>query len=109
MLDIIFIILVFLAILLLFYAISERGIAFTLMDSVLWLILGVLLLQGIEIPYEMFNATSGKIQTGMHNIYGATGNLEPISYLFMGIGTIMFILFISFILETLYDVKKLKP
>ena len=106
MLDIIFIILVFLAILLLFYAISERGIAWTLMDSVLWLILGVLLLQGIEVPYEMFNATSGHIETGIHLIQN---NLTPLSYLFMGIGLIMFILFISFILETLYDVKKLKP
>ena len=105
MLDIVFILLIFLAIILFFYAVSERAIAFTLMDSVLWLILGAILIQGIEVPYEMYNSTSGNIETGVHTI---TTNLEPISYLCMGIGAVVFILFISFILETLYDVKKVK-
>lgn len=105
MLDIIFILLVFLAIILMVYSISERGIAWVLMDAIFWLILGVFLLQGIEVPYEMFNSTSGNIETGVHTI---TTNLDPLSYLFMGIAVIMFILFISFILETLYDVKKTK-
>lgn len=106
MLDIIFIILAFLAILLLFYSISERGIAFTLIDSLLWFILALFLLQGIEVPYEMFNSTSGNIETGVHVI---RTNLDPLSYLFMGIGAIMFILFITFAMESFSDYKKIKP
>jgi len=105
MLDIIFILLTFLAIVLMIYSISERAIALVLMNSIMWMILGVFFVQGIEVPYEMFNSTSGNIETGVHVI---TSNLDPLSYLFMGISIIMFILFISFILETLYDAKKVK-
>jgi len=96
MLDIIFILLTFLAIVLMIYSISERAIAFLLMDSILWLILGALLLQGVEVPYEMFNSTSGNIETGVHTI---TTNLDPLSYLLQGIAVIMFLLFIIFIVE----------
>jgi formate hydrogenlyase subunit 3/multisubunit Na+/H+ antiporter MnhD subunit len=105
MLDIIFIILVFLAILLMFYAITERSSAFTILASVLWFIIALFVLQGIEIPYEMFNATSGNIETGVHNIQT---NLSPLAYLFMGLGTIMFILFVTYTMETLSDYRKIK-
>ena len=114
MLDIIFIILIFLAILLMFYSINEKGIAFALIDSILWIILAMFLLQGIEIPYEMFNATSGNIETGVHYIGGGSlmdplsSSFVPLTYLFSLLGLIMFIVFVYLILETLYDAKKLK-
>jgi len=106
MLDIIAVILIFLAILLMFYSITERSIAFTIMTAVLWLIIALFMLQGIEVPYEMFNATSGKIETGVHVIQT---NLDPLSYLFMGLGVIMFLLSVTFMMESLSDSRKLKP
>jgi len=106
MLDIIAVILIFLAILLMFYSITERSIAFTIMTAVLWLIIALFMLQGIEVPYEMFNATSGNIETGVHVIQT---NLDPLSYLFMGLGVIMFLLSVTFMMESLSDSRKLKP
>ena len=105
MLDIIVILLILFAILLLFYGIGERSPAFCLLDTILWLVLSVILLQGIEVPYEIYNSTAAEIQTGVHTI---TTNLIPITYLFEGIAAIMFILFITFALETLSDYKRSK-
>jgi formate hydrogenlyase subunit 3/multisubunit Na+/H+ antiporter MnhD subunit len=105
MLDIIFIILAILTILLMFYAISERSSAFTVIAATLWFILALFVLQGIEIPYEMYNATSGNIETNIHNIQE---NLSPLAYLFMLFGTIMFILFVTYTMETLSDYRKIK-
>jgi uncharacterized membrane protein len=106
MLDIIAIILIFLAILLTIYGINERSIAFTLISAILWLIIALFMLQGIEVPYEMFNATSGNIETGVHVIQT---NLDPLSYLFTGFGAILFILSITFMLEAFSDYRKIKP
>lgn len=105
MLDIIAILLILFAIILLFYAITERSPAFCLLDAILWLILAVILLQGIETPYQMYNASSGNIETGVHTI---KDNLIPITYLFEGVAIIMFILFITFAVETLSDHKRNK-
>ena len=103
MLDIIVVLLVFLAIILLLYAISERHTAFCIIDAVLWLVLALFMLQGVEVPYEMFNATSGDIETGLHVIQS---NLTPLSYLFMGLGALMFMLFVTFSMELFTDYKK---
>ena len=105
MLDIIIIMLLLFTIIILFYGISEQSPTFCLIDTILWLILAVLLLQGIEIPYEMYNATSGNIETGVHTI---TTNLIPITYLFEGLAAIMFILFIVFTIEAFGDYKRNK-
>ena len=105
MLDIIFIIIFFFTILLMFYGIMERSPAFTILSAVLWLILAALLIQGIEIPYEIYNSTSGNIETGVHTIQT---NLDPLAYLFMFLAVINFILFATFTLEAFTEYKKLK-
>jgi hypothetical protein len=38
---------------------------FTLLSTVIWYILAVSIME-LEVPYEMFNATSGNIETGVH-------------------------------------------
>ena len=105
MLDIIAIILILFAIILTLYSITERSIAFTLITAILWLIISLFMLQGIEVPYEMYNATSGNIETGVHKIQT---NLDPLAYLFMGWGAIMFIISITFMMESLMDYKRTK-
>ena len=105
MLDIIFIILFLFTVILMVYAIEERRIAFCFLTAVLWLILALFLIQGIEVPYEMYNATSGHIETGVHTIQT---NLSPLSYLFAGLAIIMFIVTITFILEGFTDYKKIR-
>ena len=105
MLDIVFILLLFLAIILMLYSLSERNIAFIMFDAVLWLILALFMLQGVEVPYEMFNATSGNIETGVHTIQT---NLTPLAYLFMGISAVLFIVFVTMVMETLSDYRKIK-
>lgn len=103
MLDVILVILILFAIILMIYAIMERSPAFVIINAVLWLIIALFMLQGVEVPYEMFNATSGNIESGVHNIQT---NLEPLAYLFMGLGAIMFLLFVTFALESFTDYKK---
>lgn len=105
MLDILFVILTLFTIILMIYSIEEQRIAFTFLTAVLWLILALFTLQGIEIPYEMYNATSGNIETGVHTI---TTNLDPLSYLFSGLAVVMFLLTITFMLEGFLDYKKIK-
>ena len=103
MLDMILVILFIFAIILMFYSIGERSPAFIIIDAVLWLILALLILQGVELPYEMYNATSGNIEIGVHNIQA---NLQPLAYLFMGLGALMFILFVTVAMESFTDYKK---
>jgi len=105
LLDIIFIILFFLTILFMYWGMNDRNIAFTILSAILWIILALFMLQGIETSYQTFNATSGNIETGTQIIQT---NLDPLAYLFMGIGSIMFILTITFMLEWLTDYKKIK-
>lgn len=103
MLDVVLIILFFFAILLLVYSVSERSVAWCFMDVVIWLILALFMLQGVEIPYQMFNATSGNIETGVQTIQT---NLDPLAYLFMGIAAVMFIMSVVWMMEYITDSKK---
>jgi len=105
MLDIIFIIIFIFNLILMIYAIEERRIAFTFTSAILWLIMSLFLLQGIEIPYETYNSTSGNIETGVHTIQT---NLDPLSYLFSAIAIIMFIITVTFMLEAFQDYRKLR-
>jgi formate hydrogenlyase subunit 3/multisubunit Na+/H+ antiporter MnhD subunit len=100
MLDIILIILILIAIILMIYSLEERRIALLMLDAGLWLIIALFMIQGVEIPYEMFNATSGNIQTGIHKIQT---NLDVLAYVFMGLGLLMFIATITMALESLGD------
>jgi len=104
MLDIIFIVLILLAIILMLYAISEKQTAFCIIDATLWFILGLFMVQGIEIPYQAYNVSANEIQVGLQNV---TTNLSPISYLFMGLGALMFLLFVTFALELFTDEKRM--
>ena len=103
MLDIIFVLLMMFTIILMLYSIMEKNNAFCVITAVLWFILALFMLQGIEMPYQMFNATSGDIETGTQII---RDNLSPLSYLFMGLGALMFLLFVTFTLELFTDEKK---
>lgn len=103
MLDMILIILILFAIILMLYSISERQLAFLIIGATLWFIIALFMLQGVEVPYEMFNATSGNIESGVHTIQT---NLEPLAYLFMGLGTIMFLLFVTYSMEIFSSKKK---
>ena len=103
MLDVIIVVLILFAIILMFYSIGERSPALVFMTATLWFVIALLMVQGVEVPYEMYNSTSGNIETGVHNIQT---NLDPLAYLFMGLGTLMFLLFVTFTLETFTDYKK---
>lgn len=106
MLDVILVILILFAIIMMIYSIMERSPAFVIITAVLWLIIALFMLQGIEVPYQMYNATSGNIESGMHNIQN---NLIPLAYLFMGLGAIMFLLFVTFAMEAFTDYKRTRP
>ena len=105
MLDIIFIALFIFNITLMLYAINERSIAFTLATAIIWITLALFLIQGIETPYQMYNATSGNIETGVHTIQA---NLDPLAYLFMAFALILFILSMTYMLEAMTDIKKIR-
>lgn len=105
MLDVVLVLLFVFAIIMMIYSISERSAALIMMSAILWLILALFMLQGVEIPYQMFNATSGDIETGVHTIQN---NLEPLAYLFMGFGAIMFMLFVTVAMEMFTDYKRMR-
>lgn len=105
MLHIVFGLLFAFTIILMIYSLRERSIALTLLTAILWLIMALFVLQGIEIPYQLFNSTSGNIETGIQTIQT---NLDPLSYLFSGLGTVMFLLTITFLLEGFMDYRKIK-
>jgi len=105
MLDIIFVLLFFFAVILMLYGLSERNVAFVFLAASLWLILGLLILQGVEIPmYTNYNATTGDFTSGTKNIQT---NLDPLAYLFMGLGAIMFIVSVTFMMEYLSDYNRM--
>lgn len=105
MLDVIFIILFIFNIILMIYAIQDRRIAFTIASGIIWFTIALFILQGIELPYQMYNSTSGNIETGVHTIQT---NLDPLAYLFMAFGLILFILSFTYMLESMTDYKKIK-
>lgn len=105
MIDIVMIILILFAIIVMLYAMVERSIIFIVLSSCLWIIIAALTIQGIEVPYQMFNATSGNIETGMQTV---KTNLEPLAYFFGLLGIIMFIFFVTSTMETLGDYRRMK-
>lgn len=68
---------------------------FITMSIILWYLLAASIMQ-IEIPYQMYNGTSGNIETGYHTF---SSPVSPyIVYLFTAFGSIMMIYFIGYIL-----------
>jgi hypothetical protein len=93
MLESIFIILLIFAILLVIITIEyERHIFWNMICSALsgflWFILGVSMWQ-LDRPYEMYNVSSSQIEVGVHTY--TMNNVPGLSFLFLGIGIIMFI------------------
>ena len=104
MLEIIFVLLFLFTIVLMFYGLQSRAPYVVFLTVILWFLLGWFILQGIDIPYEMYNPTSGVIETGVHTIHSDT--LNALSYLFIGLGIVSFVFFITFMLEYLYKPPK---
>lgn len=104
MLDIIMIILLLFTIILMLYSIMEKNVMFCIVTAILWIILALLIVQGVEIPYQLYNATSNKIETGLQLVQN---NLSPMAYLFMGFSVLMFILFFVFAIEQYLESKKI--
>ena len=68
--------------------------AFITLSIILWFTLAASQME-IEIPYQMYNATSGFIETGYH-IFRSP--ISPyISYFFSGMGMIMMVYFVMYI------------
>lgn len=104
MLEIIYVLIFLFNVILMFYAIQNRVPYVAILNATIWLVLGLFTLQGIDIPYEMYNPTTGLIETGVHTITSDT--LNAFSYLFILLGVIMFIFFVTFTLEYLYKPPK---
>jgi len=100
MLDWLFIMLLVLTIILTLMSIEfDLGIfwniTFITISMILWLLLAASI-QEIEIPYQMYNATSGNIETGYH-IFSSP--ISPyLMYLFFMFAAIMLIYFVGYIL-----------
>jgi len=102
MLDWLMIIFVIMGILFLLIAVEKMkehdwfwSFIFVLLDTVIWFILAASILE-VEVPYEMYNATSGQIETGIHTV---TSKVAPeMVYFFQMMAVIMFVIsvFISF-------------
>jgi len=67
---------------------------FTLLCMTTWFFLAGSTLE-IEKPYQMFNATSGNIETGIHTITSKTSPEQLYFYMLLGI-----IMFLFFTLQT---------
>lgn len=93
MMELMFIMLLVFAILFIVFAIEFEHNSFwnlisIVLSAVLWFILALSVMQ-IERPYEIYNASSGVVETGYHTF---TSPVSPfISYIFMGMGVIMMI------------------
>lgn len=99
MLEIILIILVLIAIIFMIIAFYERDPVFALVSSVVWFICSLGSLE-IEIPWEMYNVSSSRIETGLHTI-NPTGE----AYLFLLLGVVMFISFTTLVYFTAFGKK----
>ena len=99
MLEIMFYLLLIVAIILIILAIEYRHndfweLIFICLDIPLWFIIAVSNME-LERPWTMYNSTSGNVETG---IYTITSPISPyLTYFFMGIGVVVIIYLISVI------------
>lgn len=107
MFDWLFILLLVFAILLIIFALEYEDNPFwniisITMSAALWFILALSNLR-IESTYQMYNATSGNIETGISEF---TSPISPfISYIFMGMGVIMTVYLIAMVFDKWYNYK----
>lgn len=104
MLMIVFVLMFLLAIILMFHGFQTRAPYIMMLCSVIWFIMALFLLQGLEEPYTMYNATSGAIESGTNTIH--SNALNELSYFFILMGLLSFIFFITYMLEYLYKPPK---
>ena len=100
MLDWIFIMLLMIAILFTMMSIiTDFGIFWNVIFILVAIIIFIILSAGIhelETPYQMYNATSGNIETGYQTIYKPMNTY--LSYLFMLFSIVMIIYFVGYII-----------
>jgi len=100
MLDWMFAFLMFLAILFIILSIEYDfgiywNVIFILTSAMLFYLLAASIMQ-IEIPWQIFNATSGNVETSYHTF---SSPISPyLSYLFMLFGSVIMIYFVAYIL-----------
>jgi len=99
MLDIIVIMMLLMAIIFMLYAFSVHDPTTALLAAVLWLLIALMILQGIEVPYEFYDSGTSTVITGTHNI---TDNLMYLAYVFMCLAVVMFISCITYIFEAAF-------
>jgi len=96
MLNWLFIILFISALIFMFFAIDKFregdmfwAFIFSILDTVLWFFLAANMLE-IEASYEIYNATSGQVETGIHTI---TSKVAPEMVYFLQIPGIIMMIF----------------
>jgi len=104
MIDIIYILLFLFAIILMFYGIMNRIPYISLLDSIIWLVLALFTIKGVEVSTMIYNATTSAYDPYLQTI--ASDDMVYLSYLWMLLGVIMMIFMITFMLETSYKGSK---
>ena len=87
-----------------FYGIANRIPYIALLDSIMWLILSLFTIKGIQTSTMIYNVTSGVYDPYIQTI--ANDDLVYLSYIWMLLGIIMFIFMVTFMLETSYRGNK---
>ena len=93
MLDLMIIILIFLAIIMMLITYIYREPWSSFASGIIWFVCAMGMMK-IEIPYQIYNNSANKIVTSTYSY-----NAAELSYVFMMIGVVMFISFFSLILE----------
>jgi len=107
MLDWLFIMLLVIAVLLIIMSIEYEGNPFwnlitCILSTVLWFILALGVLR-LDTPYQIFNSTSGNLETGMHS-YTVPGDIY-IAYIFIALGVLTMIYFIAMAFDKYNELK----
>lgn len=110
MFDWLVIIFIIMAILFMFASIEKMrerdwfwSFIFTLLCTVIWFILAASILE-VETPYEMYNATSGQIETGIHTV---TSKVAPeMVYFFQMMALIMLVINVAITFMGISDFLK---
>jgi len=74
------------AVLLMILSVETESLFYSALSSSFWIIMGVSCFN-VYLPYEMYNLSSGAIETGVHIVEQAS----PYSLLFFSIGVMMII------------------
>jgi hypothetical protein len=104
MIEIIYVLLFLFAVILMFYAIYAKIPYVALLDSIIWLIFSYISAGGIDVQTMHYNATLSAYEPYVYTI--VSDSMVALSYLWLLLGIIMLIFFITFTLEYLYKPPK---